>query len=815
MTTTEDSLPDPIPPKAPVLPTSDSSGVADDIGKKHCPQCGAAVPPGTPSVLCPKCLLTLGFESQPGVNQPSTAAYRPRFVAPLPEQLAPYFPQLEILERVGYGGMGVVYKARQKELDRTVALKILRPDFENDPGFAERFQREARALAKLNHPHIVTVYDFGKQGDLYFFLMEFVDGTSLRHVEQTGRLSCKEALGIVPQVCEALQYAHEQGVVHRDIKPENILISKEGCVKIADFGLAKIARSNEERGNNDESGKQLTGTREVIGTPHYMAPEQVERPTEVDHRADIFSLGVVLYEMLTGELPLGRFPLPSQKVRIDLRLDEVVLRALEKEPSQRYQRITDVRTDVNHIRDSESLPKEKTKSATQSRSAKAAWVKERLASFTEFVVELFLPSNPTEPKSREQIEAELSIPAAALTVLGIGEMLLGLMMLLLNLSNPRSVFNSNPFEFLMAMTFVAGVVSTVTSMSLKSLQNFGHVVIECALVLALLGILWPVTLPFAIWALVILRHPSAKTHFADVPLSECRAWTALRDPAIRMWSRGEEWLRFVWPKICTTTSKVVEFASRAFQKFVAFFRSRFVISSATFLGLAYLWTCWIAGIQIAMVVAEGSIRMEVLRTSDLPPFNPTQVPLPLMMTGLCLILGWIVLWRHIKRVFRASGPLSRADRLVAPREALLVMAGTSFLITVVMTLVSVISRSPSRPPGQLGWVLENWDWRLLLLMVQLGFDVLIGLSLAMLRWTSRTRLTRWMLFVSTIAYPLLLGTCLLERTTRGYWTPLVPIWSCVPFGLWAMIALRSDVTQNYTAPSPTLSQDESISTASA
>ncbi len=785
MTTIEDSLPDPLP----VGTTPEAAAPVEKVGEKLCPQCGARVPVGTPSVLCPRCLLTLGFESQPELNQPSTAAYRPRFVAPLPEQLAPYFPQLEILERVGYGGMGVVYKARQKELDRFVALKILRPDFENDPGFAERFQREARALAKLNHPHIVTVYDFGKQGDLYFFLMEFVDGTSLRHVEQTGRLSCQEALGIVPQVCDALQYAHEQGIVHRDIKPENILLTKEGRVKIADFGLAKIARPIDDQEGPAE--RPLTGTRQVVGTPHYMAPEQVEHPTEVDHRADIYSLGVVLYEMLTGELPLGRFPLPSQKVRIDLRLDEVVLRALEKEPSQRYQRVTDVRTDVNHIRDSESLPGE-AKPAAQSRSTKAAWVKSKIDLLTTFVGRLLTPSNPTEPKTREQIESELGIPALALAVVGVGGQFIGLMMLVLNLSYPRSGFNSNTFEFFMAMTFAAGAVSTFTGISLKSLQNFRYAVVECVLVLALFGILWPATLPFAIWALVILRHPSAKTHFTDVPLSECRAWITPRDMAIRLWSRGCEWFQFVWPKIRLAISKVVEFPPRAFQKFVAFFRSKIVISSMIFLGLAYLLTAWIAGLQMAMVLAEGSIRPGIVRDLELSRLNAAAVGPPFAMTGFCLILGWIVLWRHSARVFRSSGSLSRADRLAAPREALLGMAGISFLIAVVMTIVSVISHSPSRPFGQWRWGLENWDWRFLLMMVQLGFDLLIGLSLALMCWTSRTRLTRWVLFFSTIIYPLLLGTSLLERASRGYWTPLVPIWSCVPFGLWAMIATRAD-----------------------
>ena len=644
MTTTEASLPDPILPETPIPATSDSSGAAESVSEKLCPQCGATVPPGTPSVLCPRCLLTLGFESQPGVNQPSTAAYRPRFVAPLPEMLAPYFPQLEILERVGYGGMGVVYKARQKELDRFVALKILRPDFENDPGFAERFQREARALAKLNHPHIVTVYDFGKQGDLYFFLMEFVDGTSLRHVEQSGRLSCKEALGIVPQVCDALQYAHEQGVVHRDIKPENILISKEGQVKIADFGLAKIARSSDELSNADESGKQLTGTREVIGTPHYMAPEQVEHPTEVDHRADIFSLGVVLYEMLTGELPLGRFPLPSQKVRIDLRLDEVVLRALEKEPSRRYQRITDVRTDVNHIRDSETLPPDASKQSHASEHNQAVRSSKFKDRFTAWVKHQFSPSMPFEPKTREQLERELRIPAVALISTGVISFLIGLFMFLTLPFHASSV--SATFVFLSVMSLGAGALSTVTGLRLKSLQSYLNAVVGCIVLPSIFGVLWFVFLPFAIWALLILKHPSARGHFTDVPFAESYSWLTIQDTTVRFGQRCRALAQFVWPKIPVAVSKGVEFARRTFQKFGAFFRSKIVISSAIFLGLAYPWTVWIAGIQIAMVVAEGSLRPGIVRGGfELSQFDATQVPLPLAMTGFCWFLGAFVLLR--------------------------------------------------------------------------------------------------------------------------------------------------------------------------
>ena len=159
---------------------------------------------------------------------------------PTPEDLAKHFPQLEILDCLGRGGMGVVYKARQPKLNRLVALKILAPERVEEPKFAERFAREAQALARLNHPNIVTVYDFGEADGLYFLLMEFADGVSLRQLLQTRKIEPEEALAIVPKICEALQYAHDEGVVHRDIKPENILLDKKGRVKIADFGIAKI-----------------------------------------------------------------------------------------------------------------------------------------------------------------------------------------------------------------------------------------------------------------------------------------------------------------------------------------------------------------------------------------------------------------------------------------------------------------------------------------------------------------------------------------------------------------------------------------------
>jgi predicted Ser/Thr protein kinase len=300
-----------------------------------CPQCGATLPPGALEGLCPACLLRQGAET--GLP-PDSAPFQP----PEVEEVARLFPQLEVLALLGKGGMGAVYKARQPVLDRLVALKILPPEAAGGPGFAERFNREARALARLNHPNIVGVFEFGQVNGLPFFIMEFVDGLNLRQLEQAGKLTPREALQIVPQICEALQFAHDEGIVHRDIKPENIMVDKKGRVKIADFGIAKILGKEQEIA--------LTETKGAIGTPHYMAPEQMEHPASVDHRADIFSLGVVFYEMLTGELPLGKFSPPSsRKVEVDVRLDDVVLRALEKDPGRRYQHASQVKTAVDTI----------------------------------------------------------------------------------------------------------------------------------------------------------------------------------------------------------------------------------------------------------------------------------------------------------------------------------------------------------------------------------------------------------------------------------------------------------------------------------
>lgn len=299
-----------------------------------CPKCGAPVPPEAPQGLCPQCVLSAAAAPEP---LPTATAEIPSF-----ERLAAAFPQLQVVELIGRGAMGFVFKARQPNLDRFVALKLLPDSLAQDPHFAERFNREGRTLARLNHPNIVSIYDFGQAGGFYYLLMEYVDGVNLRQAMQAGRFSPAEALVIVPKICEALQYAHEEGVLHRDIKPENILLDAKGRVKIADFGIAKIV-------GEEKAEPALTGTGAALGTPHYMAPEQLEKPGTVDHRADIYSLGVVFYEMLTGELPLGRFAPPSQRTPIDPRVDDVVMRTLEKEREKRFQSAGEMKTNVEHL----------------------------------------------------------------------------------------------------------------------------------------------------------------------------------------------------------------------------------------------------------------------------------------------------------------------------------------------------------------------------------------------------------------------------------------------------------------------------------
>jgi serine/threonine protein kinase len=258
----------------------------------------------------------------------STSASQPtlRWEPPAPEVLQAALPQYQVTALLGRGGMGAVYLGRQISLDREVAIKILPQHLEGaDGSFVERFKNEARAMAKLNHPGIVAVYDFGQtDAGLLYFVMEFVEGTDVqRMISKQKRLKPDHAQAITAHVCDALAYAHERGLIHRDIKPANIMLSRDGAVKVADFGLAKAVNTN---------ATNLTQSGMVLGTLHYMAPESFILGAAVDHRADIYAVGVMLYQMLTGRLPSGVFELPSLQIPgLNPRFDQIITRALREE----------------------------------------------------------------------------------------------------------------------------------------------------------------------------------------------------------------------------------------------------------------------------------------------------------------------------------------------------------------------------------------------------------------------------------------------------------------------------------------------------
>jgi serine/threonine protein kinase len=305
-----------------------------------CPRCGTPLESGSVDGLCARCLGALNFDT---LTRIGGAADEELHAVPTVEELAEFFPQLEVLSLIGRGGMGVVYKARQKSLHRHVALKLLAPERAGDPMFARRFASEARSLAALNHPHIVGVHDFGEAGGYFYLLMEFVDGVNLRQLIDSRRLSPDEALGIITPVCDALQAAHERGIVHRDVKPENLLIDRNGVVKIADFGIARMMDEPTAEGLFHTAPDFSAAHTLAVGTPDYAAPEQ-RTSAPSDHRADIYSLGVVLYEMITGERPgNGVITPPSRHAAVDMRIDEAVLKALQQEPDLRFRTVAEFR----------------------------------------------------------------------------------------------------------------------------------------------------------------------------------------------------------------------------------------------------------------------------------------------------------------------------------------------------------------------------------------------------------------------------------------------------------------------------------------
>jgi len=283
---------------------------------RTCPRCGRTLTGAEPEGLCPRCLMEGAAES------PAAAT----FAAPTPESLASHFPGYEIQTLLGRGGMGAVYRARDKKLDRPVAIKILPPELGADPEFAERFLREAKVLGRLNHVHIVQVYDFGEVEGLLYIIMSHFDGGGLRDRLRRGALGVDEASRLLREVGDALGYAHGEGIIHRDVKPENVLLGKDGHVRLADFGLVRLAEAD-----------GLSRTQQALGTPYYMAPEQLSRPGAVDARADIYAFGVLAYEMLTGELPIGQFAAASSTRGVPESYDAVIRRCLQSDPESRWE----------------------------------------------------------------------------------------------------------------------------------------------------------------------------------------------------------------------------------------------------------------------------------------------------------------------------------------------------------------------------------------------------------------------------------------------------------------------------------------------
>lgn len=260
----------------------------------------------------------------------------------------------EIIEKIGEGGMAVVYKAKDRLLNRYVAIKILRPEFTKDEQFIENFRKESQAAAGLSHPNIVNVYDVGKEGNIHFIIMELIDGKPLsKIIEEKGRLDYKEAINIVRQVASALSLAHKNQIIHRDVKPHNILITSSGTAKLADFGIARTI----------SKATLAEGDEKIMGSVHYFSPEQA-RGAYVDERSDIYSLGIVLYEMLTGKVPFdgdnpisialmhinNKMPSVSESVSgIPPQLEKVIEKATDKYQSNRYKSADEMIEDLNNI----------------------------------------------------------------------------------------------------------------------------------------------------------------------------------------------------------------------------------------------------------------------------------------------------------------------------------------------------------------------------------------------------------------------------------------------------------------------------------
>ncbi|MFC1586865.1 protein kinase [Planctomycetota bacterium] len=322
--------------------------VPDDQADSNisCPRCNSeiSVPASKAGDSGREIIETLPFEPDSDPAQPISE--QETVIKPATSedgiQIMDCFGGYKILEKLGEGGMGAVYLALQMSLEREVALKVLPRELKSDRMFVERFRREASSMARLEHPNIVQIFDRGDQDGIYYIAMQYVKGRSLKDkLRETGKLPLQQAVKYMRQVVSGMAYAHRIGVIHRDVKPDNVLIDHTDTAKIADFGLAAIA------GPVDQGTPALTVSNITMGTRAYMAPEQELDAKNVDHRADIFSMGVVFYELLTGTLPAGRFKHASELVAgLPKSVDAVIDKMLARDPEDRYVNCDDILTDL-------------------------------------------------------------------------------------------------------------------------------------------------------------------------------------------------------------------------------------------------------------------------------------------------------------------------------------------------------------------------------------------------------------------------------------------------------------------------------------
>jgi predicted Ser/Thr protein kinase len=442
-----------------------------------CPACGrkAAVSEQTREVVC-----ACGRRFDPAARATVADPF-------LGRELAGY----RIEEVIGSGGMGTVYKATQLSLGRPVAFKVLPPNVADDPQFVHRFHREAEVLASLSHSHIVQVIDRGEADGRYFIVMEYVEGTSLRELVRNGPVPAKEACRVVSGLLGALDYAHSRGIVHRDIKPENVLVSRDGVVKVADFGLSRVL--------GGELDTRLTRTHLVLGTYEYMAPELRESVREADARSDIYATAVVLYEMLTGELPIGRFAMPSRKLPgVDRRLDQILERGLAKDPDDRYARASRMGEDIDALLTSPGSPVNLEAFGHASKR------------FTERVQQVMRrPSVGGEPRPPTAFDMRLDLLLTVLAVCGVLVSVLGAYLLVAG----------DPFEFALVdfggggagvLTLVYGVLLWNAAERARKYWPGARTML---LVLTALAVPTLVALPITIWTWIALLAPSTRIYY--------------------------------------------------------------------------------------------------------------------------------------------------------------------------------------------------------------------------------------------------------------------------------------------------------------